>query len=249
MPAQHAARDQRPDSGWPRDQGAAVPTACRAGVPGPSALPHPHWRPGLAPTVLTSERRPPITRARGQAGAPEPGVQHPHLSAHCWMQLVRCAVTFLTPSSPPRQQLSSRGRRAWRRLQALLSPSWLLVSASARISSARPMSSGAWTRSTSSSRRFCSQAPPVRPGRVSPRPPATPPCGQGTPQNLPEGCAGPCPARFEECGCRPRGSPGRPRGQTWRKRGDLAEHQACLQAEGGGGWGPGQLSGAAGRPT
>lgn len=90
-----------------------------------------------------------------------------YLSPHCWMQLVKCSVTFPTLSLLPRQQLSSRGSRVWMRVRAALSPSWLLVSASDRISSTRLSSSGPWTWSTSSSRRFCNQVATGQPQDMS----------------------------------------------------------------------------------
>lgn len=93
-----------------------------------------------------------------------------YLSPHCWMQLVRCSVTSPMLSSLPRQQLSSRGSRVWMRVRAALSPSWLLVSASDRISSTRLSNSGPWTRSTSSSRRFCNQEAAGQPQDVRPPP-------------------------------------------------------------------------------
>lgn len=80
-----------------------------------------------------------------------------YLSPHCWMQLVKCSVTFPMLSSLLRQQLSSKGNRVWMRVRAALSPSWLLVSASDRMSSTRLSSSGPCTWSTNSSRRFCNQ--------------------------------------------------------------------------------------------
>lgn len=105
----------------------------------------------------------------------------PHLSPHCWTQPVKCAVTFLMPSSPPRQQLSSRGSRAWSSPQAPASPSWLRASASARISSTSPTSSAGCTRSTSSSRRFCSRTRSVSPAWDSRARPPHPP-GRGHPK-------------------------------------------------------------------
>lgn len=73
-----------------------------------------------------------------------------------------------------------------------------------------------------------SQSAPGETGRA--RVPVSPPCRQGH-RHLPEGCAGPVPARSAVCGCRPRGSPGRPKGQTWREQGALAGLEARLLSD------------------
>lgn len=71
------------------------------------------WQAGDGGKRGVRARAPPAAGAEPAHTVALPSAQgHPHLSPHCWMQPVRCAVTFLMLSSSPRQQLSSRGSRA-----------------------------------------------------------------------------------------------------------------------------------------